>query len=111
MPWYIRDPDSKFSSVWDALQVAFLFYVSWTVPLRACFGINIEIPSSEWVIDTVVDLYFIADLIMNFMTAFVDGNGVRQTSRRGKDCRALPWHLKAQLYCFTYTGYDEPSKR
>lgn len=93
LPWYVRDPDSRFSLVWDALQVAFLFYVSWTVPLRACFGVEIELLSVEWVIDTVVDFYFIADLVLNFFTAFVDGNGVRQVSRRGKDCRPLPWLL------------------
>jgi hypothetical protein len=93
----IRDPESKFSSVWDALQVIFLFYVSWTVPLRACFGIEIEIPSPEWVIDSVVDLYFIADLMLNFSTAFVDGNGIRQTSRRGKlSSTSLAPHCTAQ---------------
>jgi hypothetical protein len=42
VPWYIRDPDSKFSGVWDILQVMFLMYVSWTVPLRACFGMEVR---------------------------------------------------------------------
>ena len=90
VPWYIRDPDSKFSGIWDSFQVMFLFYVSWTVPLRACFGIETAIPSWEWLIDSFVDLYFIADLLLNFSTAYVDGNGVRQVSRRGKDSRSVP---------------------
>ena len=46
------------------------------------FFLQIEIPSTEWVIDTIVDLYFIVDLFLNFSTAFVDGNGVRHSSRR-----------------------------
>ena len=90
VPWYIRDPASKFSGIWDSLQVTFLFYVSWTVPLRACFGIEIDIPSWEWIVDSIVDLYFIADLLLNFSTAYVDGNGVRQVSRRGTDFCTVP---------------------
>ena len=60
------------------LQVGFLLYVSWTVPLRACFGIEVEWPSFEFLCDIFVDLYFFFDLIINFFTAFYDENGVRQ---------------------------------
>lgn len=128
LPWSMRDPDSGFSAVWDVMQVVFLFYVSWTVPLRACFGVESTVASPEWFMDLVVDLYFISDreltsapfltshcpfplsvqsvcksqaelvvcvllclllrlfvarvVVLNFFTAFVDGSGVRQSSRR-----------------------------
>lgn len=78
LKWYIRDPNSQASSVWDLLQVVFLMYVTWTVPLRACFGIDIEIPSVAWVCDTVVDVYFLTDLGMNFVTAY-DSAGIMES--------------------------------
>ena len=45
-------------------------YVSVTVPIRACMGMDIVILSPGWWVDTLVDLYFIADLILNFFTAY-----------------------------------------
>lgn len=78
MKWYVRDPTSRFSMVWDILQVFFLLYVSWTVPLRSCFGIDVEWPSVAFVTDCVVDLYFFLDLIGNFFTGYYDQNGVRE---------------------------------
>lgn len=78
MPWYIRDPHSEFSAVWDLTQVVFLIYVSWTVPLRACFGLETELFSYVWLLDTVVDVYFLTDLGLNFATAYYDVNGVRE---------------------------------
>jgi hypothetical protein len=78
VPWYIRDPHSDFSSVWDLTQVVFLVYVSWTVPLRACFGIEIDLFSFAWFFDTIVDVYFLSDLCLNFATAYYDPNGVRE---------------------------------
>lgn len=78
LQWYIRDPTSTFSTWWDFVQVAFLLYVTWTVPLRACFGIEVEIPSVAWVFDTVVDVYFLCDLFLNFITAYYDSTGFRE---------------------------------
>ena len=78
LPWSIRDPTSSFSTWWDLVQVWFLLYVTWTVPLRACFGIEVEIPSMAWAFDTVVDIYFIFDLFLNFVTAYYDSTGTRE---------------------------------
>ena len=76
LPWFIRNPDSRFSGIWDVASVVFLVYVCITVPVRACFPNNIignrshlEVLSLTWTIDTVCDIYFIADVIMNFFTA------------------------------------------
>jgi hypothetical protein len=78
LPWNVRDPESRFSSAWDMLQVFFLCFVSYTVPYRAGFGVEIEIFSAWWFLDTTIDLYFIVDLVLNFFTAFYDSNGVRE---------------------------------
>eukprot|EP01048_Picozoa_sp_COSAG05_P008732 COSAG05_NODE_681_length_7961_cov_105.324854_7_plen_626_part_01 len=62
------DKESQFSAGWDVAQVVFLMYVSVTVPIRACMGVDIVILSPGWWVDTLVDLYFIADLLLNFFT-------------------------------------------
>ena len=76
LPWNIRDPESTFSGCWDIASVVFLLYVCATVPIRACFPDNIEgnkshleIFSTTWCIDTITDIYFILDVILNFFTA------------------------------------------
>ena len=40
----------------------FLLYVTWTVPIRACFGGDADIGSVDWFIDTIIDCYFLIDL-------------------------------------------------
>lgn len=113
LKWYIRDPNSVTSAVWDTTQVCikanptasilarkqlsvslawigivlsfklqstgpqvvFLLYVSWTVPLRTCFGVDVHWPSFGFVADLCVDMYFFFDLISNFFTAYYDQNG------------------------------------
>ena len=70
LAWYIRDPQSDVSSVWDLVQVVFLLYVSWTVPLRACFEITASVLFTvSWFVDTIVDFYFITDMFSNFICA------------------------------------------
>jgi len=58
-PW-IRDPDSGFSAFWDTLSVVFLLYVTATVPVRACFGVEDVLWSASFWFDLVVDLFFIS---------------------------------------------------
>ena len=77
----VIDPDSAFSAHWDMLQVIFLFYVTIFVPLRSCFMFDAEIYSAMWVVDTIVDLYFILDLFLNCITAF-DDFGIRETRHK-----------------------------
>ena len=41
LPRLIRDPESSFSGYWDFSSVAFLLYVCFATPVRACFGVSI----------------------------------------------------------------------
>ena len=72
LPKWIRDPDSAFSGVWDMSQLMLLFYVSFTVPYRVCFEIDVPFGSSWFWVDNLVDVYFIIDLGLNFRTAYYD---------------------------------------
>jgi Ca2+-binding EF-hand superfamily protein len=71
-----RHPDSSFSAVWDLSSILFLVYVSVSVPLRACFEMEVSLGSFEFFIDNIVDMYFIVDVVLNFRTAYrEDANG------------------------------------
>jgi hypothetical protein len=78
----IRDPDSKFSGVWDLSAVVLLLYVTCTVPLRACFDIDVQLWSNPFWLDVVVDLFFVADVGINMRTSFYDRNGFRENRPR-----------------------------
>jgi CRP-like cAMP-binding protein len=74
----VRDPDSQFSTVWDLSAVTMLVYVTITVPLRACFDIDMCLWSAGFWIDAIVDLFFIVDVFVNLRTSFYDRNGFRE---------------------------------
>eukprot|EP01043_Picozoa_sp_COSAG02_P053531 COSAG02_NODE_5923_length_3939_cov_1.522135_4_plen_473_part_01 len=75
LPKWVRNPDSNFSTQWDIAQVFALLYVSYIVPMRAAMEITTPVDSFAFWFDVIVDLYFIADLFLNFRTAFWDGRG------------------------------------
>ncbi len=78
LPRCIRDPESTFSAFWDLTQVILLLYVAITVPLRAGFSIEVELWSADFFLDLAIDLYFIADICLNFCTAFYKKDGTRE---------------------------------
>ena len=57
---------------WDFLLIAMLLYVAITVPLRIGFEWTSAPGSSYWWIDVFVDLLFIFDVLLNFLTAYRD---------------------------------------
>ena len=86
-------PDSRFRKIWDAFQVMFLFYVAILTPLRIGFNVEVDGPgkgstvSATWVFELVVDVYFIADIFVNFRTAFEASD--RFIERR---VEVIKWH-------------------
>ena len=78
LPKWIRDPDSNFSAVWDLVQVILLLYVSIIVPLRSGFDIETPLWSFGFFFDMVVDIYFLADIVINFRTAVYLRDGTRE---------------------------------
>jgi hypothetical protein len=70
--WYT--PESRFRRIWDALSVLFLNYVVWTVPLRVFFDVAVDAFSTAWLIELVVDIFFLLDIWFNFRTGFVNDN-------------------------------------
>eukprot|EP01050_Picozoa_sp_SAG11_P010794 SAG11_NODE_1102_length_5866_cov_2.173574_7_plen_118_part_00 len=72
LPPNIRDPDSTQSGMWDLLGLLLLICVSVLVPLRTSFDVEVELFSFAWFFDLFTDLYFVADLFLNFFTAYID---------------------------------------
>jgi hypothetical protein len=68
--WYT--PESQFRRIWDALSVLFLNYVVWMVPLRVFFDVTVDAFSTAWLIELVVDIFFLLDIWFNFRTGFVN---------------------------------------
>eukprot|EP00947_MAST-08B_sp_MAST-8B-sp1_P005483 g5483.t1 len=72
-PWYIMLPHSIFVKYWDILVMLLLMYVTFIIPVRVCFTINDEI-TEEWtsvdIFELILDIVFIVDVGVNFVTAF-----------------------------------------
>ena len=83
---WIRDPDSKFSQIWDLMQVVLLLYISVVVPIRAGFEEGVVLWSTTFFIDAAIDIYFVCDLVLNFRTAYYTKGGIRE-DRPSAICR------------------------
>ena len=62
-------PDSNRRLTWDSVSIIMLIYTVVVTPLRLGFGIEEFCPSAPWFVDCVIDVFFLSDLFLNFMTA------------------------------------------
>ena len=82
IPKGIRDPDSKFSEVWDTIQLVLLLYVAYAVPARTAFDIGTPTNHVWFYVDLIVDIYFISDCLLSFRTAYWGPDGVLEVQKR-----------------------------
>ena len=83
MYWYqqlipIR-PDTNLKQIWDVAILCLLLYSSFQVPYSLAFGDSSESPdqlSLAYLLDIVMDVVFMVDVAMCFVTAFYDAKGV-----------------------------------
>lgn len=100
LPRWIRDPTSNLSAVWDMVQLVFLVYVSFGVPLRVCFDIEVPLWSLSFWFDNLVDLYFIVDLGLQFRTSFQRDDGMPEDDPRAIAEKYLKtWFLVDFISC------------
>ena len=71
----IISPDSIFRKIWDGAQIFLLVYVAVAVPYRLAFEKNVVLWSSWFFFDACIDIYFVADLLMSFRTAYYTKQG------------------------------------
>lgn len=68
--WYIIMPESEFRIIWNIIMVFCLVYTATLVPFRTAFVD--EVSNSYTIIETLIDVFFIVDVLFNFMSAYVD---------------------------------------
>ena len=68
--------DSQFRRTWDIITCFLLMYMSLTLPVYVALDIDNE---GITVIDTIIDILFIVDLVLNFFTTFEDNDKILQT--------------------------------
>eukprot|EP01047_Picozoa_sp_COSAG01_P093758 COSAG01_NODE_24818_length_765_cov_1.337838_1_plen_224_part_01 len=76
-------PDHAGRVAWDILLVVLLAYVAVVVPLNVCFQQEVSVDSAQFWIDMVVDVAFVADIVLHFFTGVWDPHrtGVLETDR------------------------------
>ncbi|KAK3742118.1 hypothetical protein QZH41_004762 [Actinostola sp. cb2023] len=63
---------SAFKTSWDWLIIILTLYTTVSVPFIVCFNFN---PLELAIIDMLVDWLFIADIVLNYHTTYVDKDG------------------------------------
>jgi len=66
-------PTSPFAERWSLWIISLVVYSSITIPLQFGFGFSNPAGLVAW--DIIVDLFFIADIILNFRMAYVRADG------------------------------------
>mmetsp|Transcript_45273 Transcript_45273/g.88925 ORF Transcript_45273/g.88925 Transcript_45273/m.88925 type:complete len:612 (+) Transcript_45273:279-2114(+) len=68
---FIVYPDGMFRLVWDLLILSVLLYTAFAVPYMLCFSSEIgSISLPVQIVESVVDTFFIADIIIHFRCAY-----------------------------------------
>ena len=68
-PYYLLDPDSKFSNYWSVFICIVLIYTCIMKPYDLAFHKSVMYSESWW-FDTVIDGFFLFDMIITFNTFF-----------------------------------------
>jgi len=69
---YVVLQTSKYRIAWDCLMTLFLLYISIALPYTIAFYDDNSMPSTLDTIDTVINSFFIIDLVSNFFTSYKD---------------------------------------
>ena len=73
-PWYIIGVQTPFSKIWSYIIFLCLFYVFTIMPFRIAFTDTYQMYSDSlfW-LDMSIELCFLADIIITFLTPYYDG--------------------------------------
>lgn len=85
IPRFMLRPQEPRRMTWDMIVLFFLLYISVVTPFRIGFTVDAE--GALAVFERVIDVFFICDLLVNFRTGYVAGNGaeVYDWKRVGKN--------------------------
>lgn len=117
LPRCIADPEAAWRSCWDLFMGMLIIYSVVMVPFRIGFDVE-PAPVSFW-FDRLVDVFFAADLCINFRTAYRDSGGTLITQPRAIAAQYLrTWFtvdllatLPIDLVAEAVTGDSRPAFR
>ena len=96
-----------FKTVWDWVILILTFYTAITVPYNASFKNKTMDQVPLLVIDSIVDVVFFVDIILNFHTTFVGGNGeVISDSKIIRMNYLKSWFVIDLLSCLPYDVFN-----
>jgi len=78
LPFLVITPYSSFKKLWTSLIAISLFYTSWVLPFRMAFepDLSANVLSDLINLDIVIDCIFMADVVVNSLSAYEDKEGV-----------------------------------
>ena len=80
-PIHVLHPSGIFRSNWNSLAVVFILYTAIELPMSLAFTTCNTIDSASFWVGVLVDMFFIADLVINIVTGYMsDGEVVLEVS-------------------------------
>jgi len=71
--WPVYQPHSPFKIMWSQIMIVFIVYECFAIPVDVCFDFS---PGGlMFIFNSVINVYFIMDIVLNFMTGYSDENG------------------------------------
>lgn len=71
-------PDSNFSQIWQIVIAILLLYTATMMPYKTCF--KDDFTFTEELTDWIVDILFMFDIYVNFMSALEYQDGSKETN-------------------------------
>ena len=72
----VRHPCEVQRMYWDKVLGAILVYSLMSIPLRVCLSMPAAVYSPFWIVDLLIDFYFLIDICFNFRTGFITADGL-----------------------------------
>jgi hypothetical protein len=88
LPKWIRHPEARSTQVWDIISTFLILWVAFVVPYRLGFDVVVELTSPAFVIDCLIDTFFLVDVQLQFRTAYLLPTGFLE----------VRWHVIAKKY-------------
>lgn len=95
LPWYLLSPRSTYLYFWNVVIAALLLYTATIMPYRVAFTEPVYF-DAHTVFEAVVDLAFIKDIFVNFITTYENSQGEHERN----------WRRIAQAYVRSWLLLD-----
>jgi len=94
-------PDSNGRFAWDMVGVALIIFQAVYVPYALCF--NVQISAEMFIVESVMDAFFMFDIVLNFNTGFYDRGNLIMGRRAIIVNYVRGWFWLDLLASFPYT--------